>query len=150
MCLCFTMQTFFFQSIQNLCYSTQPVSIFQHIINIFITELHIHFRKQEIVFILFYIYFFAIQPQVLIFCPSWSHHFLFIFFFLFVFFALFYNEMVTVDKYIETERVALLQTCSRVWNDQLCPNTEHAFLSICYCHVIIFYIYFSDEFLIRL
>merc|ERR1712168_1239530 len=62
-------------------------------------------------------------------------------------FALFYNEMVTVDKYIETERVALLQTCSRVWNDQLCPNTEHAFLSICYCHVIIFlYIFFRRVF----
>lgn len=38
---------FFFQSIQNLCYSTQPVLIFHHIINIFITELHNHLENRS-------------------------------------------------------------------------------------------------------
>lgn len=57
---------FFSQSIQNLCYSTQPVLIFQHIINIFIIELHNHLENRS---------FFAIQPQVLIFFSSLSHFF---------------------------------------------------------------------------
>lgn len=58
---------FFFQSIQNLCYSTQPVLIFQHIINIFIIELHNHLENRS--------FFFAIQPQVLIFFSPLSHFF---------------------------------------------------------------------------
>lgn len=38
---------YFFQSIQNLCYSTQPALSFHHIINIFIAELHNHLENRS-------------------------------------------------------------------------------------------------------
>ncbi len=86
---------FFFQSIQNLCYSTQPVLIVQHIINIFISELHNHLENRS--------FFCNTTPS-----PRIFFHLYLTFL---IPFALFYNEMVTVGKYIETKRVALLQTC---------------------------------------
>lgn len=45
--LLYIANVYFFQSIQNLCYSTQPVLIFQHIINIFISELHNHLENRS-------------------------------------------------------------------------------------------------------
>jgi len=58
---------FFFQSIQNLCYSTQPVLIFQHIINNFIIELHNHLENRS--------FFCNTTPSPHIFFISLSHFF---------------------------------------------------------------------------
>lgn len=92
--LLYIANVYFFQSIQNLWYSTQPVLSFHHIINIFITELHNHLENRS---------FFCNTTQ----SPQlFQLHLTFL-----IPFALLYNEMVTVGKYIETERVALLQTC---------------------------------------
>lgn len=74
---------FFFQSIQNLCYSTQPVLVFQHIINIFIIELHNHLENRScVLFCLFFfpflfIFFSFLQhnPRVLHICFSSSSPF---------------------------------------------------------------------------
>lgn len=49
--------------------------------------------------------------------------------------------MVTVCKYILTGIVALLQTCRRVWNVQLCPNTEHAFVNFATAMLLFLYIF---------
>lgn len=91
--LCFTLQMFIclFQSIQNLCYSTQPVVIFQHIVNIFISELHNRLENRSF----FFPFFLKYNPKSSVFhlrLTFWS------------LLRYLYNEMVTVGKYIETER----------------------------------------------
>lgn len=125
---------YFFQSIQNLCYSTQPVLISHHIINIFITELHNHLENRS-----FFILFFCnTTPSPRIFLSTSSH-----FFDPFcIYCTTRWSQSVNISRQKEWHYCKL----AGVWNDQLCPNTEHAVLSICYCHVIIFYIYFSDRF----
>lgn len=62
----------FFQSIQNLCYRTEPVLASQHIISIFITELHNRLENRSCVcffcfFFLFFCSFLQYNPGVLVF-----------------------------------------------------------------------------------
>lgn len=127
--LCFTLQTFiFFQSIQNLWYSTQPVLIFQHIINIFIIELHNHLENRS--------FFLQYNPK-----SSFFHLYL-TFLIPLDYFTTRWSQSVNILRQKEWHYCKL----AGVWNDQLCPNTEHAFCQFATAMLSFFYIYFSDRF----
>lgn len=117
--LCFTLQTFifFFQSIQNLCYSTQPVLIFQHIFNIFIIELHNHLENRS--FFLFFVFCNTTPKSSYVFL---SLHVTFFFDPLLHYCTTRWSQSVNISRQKEWHYCKL----AGVWNDQLCPNTEHA------------------------
>lgn len=58
--------------------------------------------------------------------------------------------MVTVGKYIETDRKKW-HYCklAGVWNDQLCPNTEHAFCQFATAMLLFFIYIFQTGFIYK-
>lgn len=137
--LCFTLQTFiliiFFFSIQNLWYSTQPVLIFQHMVNNVFTELHNHLENRS------FFVFLQYNPEsscVVFLSLFWSP------------FVLFYNEMVTVGKYIKTERVALLQPCRSMETINGVVILSMRFVNLLLPCYYFLYIFFRQVLFIRL
>lgn len=131
--LCFTLQTFiFFQSIQNLCYSTHPVLIFQHIINIFITELHNHLENRSL--------FLQYNPR-----SSYVFIFNSLFRSLLHYFTTRWSQLVNISRQKEWQYCKL----AGVWKDQLCPNTEHAFCQIATAKLSFFIYIFQTGFIYK-
>lgn len=135
--LCFTLQIHFF-SIQNLWYSTQPVRIFQHIVNNVFTELHNRLENRSF-------FFCNYNPE-----SSCVVFFFFIFSFFDPHLYLFYNEMVTVGKYIKTERVALLQPCRSMETINGVVILSMRFVNLLLPCYYFLYIFFRQVLFIRL
>lgn len=123
---------FFSQSIQNLCYSTQPVLIFQHIINIFIIELHNHLENRS--------FFCNTTP---------SPHIFFIFISLFWSLLHYFTTRWSQSVHLSRQKEWHYCKLAGVWNDQLCPNTEHAFCQFATAMLSFFIYIFQTGFIYK-
>lgn len=106
-------------------------------------ELHNHLENRSSFFVfVFFQTFLQYNPQVLI-CLFLNVHVTFFFFFFDPLFALLYNEMVTVSKYIETKRVALLQNLQEYGTINCVLILSMRFVDLLLpCRVIYYYFFF--------